>query len=388
MPMPRIVFFFLTSFLADATTLLVITLLAVHAQRHLGATSLQLGILGTINSAGYAVFSYVSGRLSDRTGRRVWVVIGASAHLLGSLLLPYCTTMGAFMTVSMLQMSLLGCFWAPLMGWLSETTRPAQLSRTISRWNMTWCAGTIVGSFAGGYLYDHFAAATPFHVGAALMVPVLAIVAIGRPSAQPHRDAPPPITHPMAARFTWQAWLTLAGSMFVVNLLVYLFPKLLELNDLKVEAESIGIFHGVRLAAMFMMFWLMGSTTRWHFRTWLSHVSFALLCAVMIMTGFIRVERLFALPFLTLGVAMGIAYGLSVYYSMMMPAKGHMGGVHEALMSSGGTVGPIFGGALIQASGSPALTCWSGLIPLAIVWGFCFKLSWKMPPPTVPPDPR
>ena len=47
----------------------------------------------------------------------------------------------------------------------------------------------------------------------------------------------------------------------------------------------------------------------------------------------------------------------------------------------GPRMGPIFGGTLIQVSRHPTLPFWVGLVPIAILWAFCFKLSWKAAPP-------
>src|SRR5262249_20225160 len=155
------------------------------------ASALALSVMGTASAAGCALTSYLAGRLSDRTGRRMWVLIGAAAHLIGCATIPHIVSLHTYIIAVVVQLSLLGCFWAPLMGWLSETTSPNLLARSISRWNMTWCAGTISGSFAGGYLYDHVAHAAPFYTGAVCMALVFIIMALGRPIAAQQRVAAP-----------------------------------------------------------------------------------------------------------------------------------------------------------------------------------------------------
>src|SRR5207244_1564636 len=120
-----------------------------------------------------------------------------------------------------------------------------------------------------------------------------------------------------------------------------------------ISPEVISRLHAVRMTAMLLTFALMGATAGWHFRHYPFALAYALMISMMAAIALLYRGWAFTLPFAALGVMMGIAYGLSAYYSMLSPSgKGAKIGINEMVLNLGGIVGPVFSGALIKWSGN------------------------------------
>ena len=369
MRIPRWIYFYLIAFLTEGAMLCMMLAEPIYALRHFHATPLQLGILGTAGGGSYALVALLAGWMSDRTDRRTWILYGAAVQVAAGVLLPFCPNLTSFIVLAALHTAMMGCFWAPLMGLFSETTPHHLLSRRIGRWNISWSSGSVFGLLLSGYLYDHLSPVAPFLAGAAVMAGVTAVVASSRPHGRRIAREEHPPRHPRGRYFMHQAWLLLVSNFFVASLLLYIFPQMAQSPPFALSAEAIGQLHGLRQAVMMLTFALMGATVHWHFRHLPLHACYGVIVLMMVVTALIRWEWAFVLPFAAFGVATGVAYGLSVYYSMLSPeANGVAIGIHEMLLSLGGTIGPIFGGAMISLSGRTTMPFWAGIAPLALVW--------------------
>lgn len=379
MRIPRSVYFYGPAFLTECGLLSMWLAEPVHALKHFGASPLTLGLMGMFSSGGYALIALLAGWLSDKTGRRRWILASAAFQILSGLLLPYCRELWQFVFLAALHTTMLGFFWAPFMGLFSESTPHDQLSRALGNYNISWCLGGIMGSVLSGTLYDHLGPAAPFWFGSALMACALIILTSSRPAKLAELQEHPLGNSPLAPLYLRQAWALLISNFFVMGMMIYIFPKLAEIPALAISATGISLLHGVRMTAMLLTFALMGSTVFWHFRQFPVHLCYLLMLLIMIAMGLINLPWVFILPFVGFGVATGIAYGLSAYYSMLAPeSKGSLVGVHEAFLSLGSTCGPIFGGMVIILTGQPAMPFWIGLIPMILLWAVCLWIQGRI----------
>ncbi len=101
--------------------------------------------------------------------------------------------------------------------------------------------------------------------------------------------------------------------------------------------------------------------------------------ATLLLTATLGGPGLLALPFVGVGVALGMANMLSIYYSTLEAEKGANLGFHEALLALGATTGPIYGGLLMKITGRPAAAFWLGALPMAAVWAFHAMMRRRPP---------
>lgn len=368
MRIDRNIYFYVPAFFVECAAIMLVVTQPIDARDRFAASGLQLGLLGMLGNGGYAAMALVAGRLSDRTGRRPWLLVGLVSQIALALLLSRTRGFTSLLIVSTLQLTLLGCWWAPFMGFMSETAHPAALGKILGKFNVSWCLGAMLGSAINVLLFKHFGTRGPY-IGAAFFFAVaLAIVAVGRPIGRAVADGAEFEIHPRAGHYKALAWLALASNFFVGGMMIYLFPGLAGTQTNPLVPETISTLHVLRFAAMLATFAAMGRGARWHFSPVPYHISYGLLIAMLLLTAIPAGPGMLALPFIGVGVALGMAYMLSIYYSTLEAEKGANLGFHEALLALGSTTGPIYGGLIMKFTGRPATAFWLGALPIAAVW--------------------
>lgn len=378
MRIDRRIYFYVPAFFVECAAFMLAVAQPIDAGYRLGADGFQLGLLGMLSNGGYAAMALWAGRLSDRTGRRPWLLAGLGAQIALAPLMALTRNFTQLLAVTTLQLTLLGCWWAPFMSFMSESARPAVLGKVLGRFNVSWCLGAMLGSAANVWLFTRFGTRGPYLGALCFFAPALAIVGCFRPQgrlADGGCDEP----HPSVGRFKILAWLALAANFFVGGMMIYLFPRLAGTQARPLVPETISLLHVLRFAAMLATFALMGRSTRWHFSPVPYHVSYGLLVATLLLTATLGGPGLLALPFVGVGVALGMAYMLSIYYSTLEAEKGANLGFHEALLALGATTGPIYGGLLMKITGRPAAAFWLGALPMAAVWAFHAMMRRRPP---------
>jgi MFS family permease len=173
----------------------------------------------------------------------------------------------------------------------------------------------------------------------------------------------------------------MSAAFFVASLTIYLFPARAEKPPLSLSPSQLMALQAVRMGAMFATFGIMGRLSGWHFRRLPFHLMFLGLLVSLGLLAFNMTWGAYALCFAVFGCAASIGYVLSAYYSMLSPhRKGGMLGIHEALLSGGSMLGPLFGSQMIQMTGGNlhAPYSWS-LLPLALTWLVCIMFLRRLP---------
>ena len=368
MILPRWVQFYLPAGLVECGAFMLILAQPIDALERLGAGAIHLGLLGMLGNGGYALVAVMAGRWSDRFGRRGPILFGIGSQLVLALTLPLTTTLWQLMTLAVVQMTLLGFFWAPFMGALGESIVPARLSAMLGRFNISWCLGSAGAAMISTVLYLQYGTRAPYLGAAVILLPAVVLIAVGRPRLAASEDG---THHPPRWRvrfFKNQAWMVMAANFFMGGMLIFLYPKLVAADGMELAPAGIAALHVARLLVMLVIFALMGATVGWHFRIAPFHVSYGLLVAAMLLTAWADRPALALIPFVLVGVTLGMAYGLSVYYSGLETAKGYNFGIHESLLAVGSTTGPIYGGLLMHYTDWPPLAFLLGAVPLALLW--------------------
>ncbi len=372
----RWLYFYVASFLHECAIFSICLAEPIYAGQELGGSAQVLGLMGALCGSGYAICALAAGRLSDRTGRRRWVIFGAAAEAMVIALLPLCRHLHGFIALVALHITFMGFYWTPMMSLLSESTPPAELSKVLGRFNISWCLGSIAGSVISGLLYQCLSPTAPFVASALLMVGVVIIVSvIPAPSGAPRERAKAlePASDP---RWRWQAWLVLAANFYMLGLLIFIFPKLALSPSFDMNAGAITGLHALRQGAMLITFAVLGRFARWHLRQYPFHASFGLMAGAMLLIAWLERSAWLPAPFAGFGVALGVAFVLSAYYSMSSPKKkGSTIGVHEALLSAGIVLGSLGGALLVQITGDLRDPFWWGLVPIMLAWIGCVVLG-------------
>jgi MFS family permease len=354
---------------------LAIPLLAIS----FGATPLQLGLLGALQRILYIIVCPISGRLSDRWGRKGFAVTGAILFALVCLSLSRAADVRSiFWIVPAVGLSL-GLFWPALQSWLSNQGESQLLAHSTSLFNVSWSTGSMLGMILAGVLMK-YSPKLPFCVAAG--VAVLITIILSSTSQRTHSSTRRaedvrqedgylgvPSLERGLAKTTASETLTGSGiesdwdqaqrraalaSIFlcfvVISSVVTQFPKLA--TQLGLSTSLIGLTMGFLPLTRTLGFGIFG---KWKASQDISRqLSLAKLLAISATAVLIYSNSyiLFMTAFALLGLVAALTFSLSQYLALKTPVRtGHKIGLHESSMLTGIVMGSILSGLIAQKFG-------------------------------------
>lgn len=331
----------------------------------LGASAGALGALGAVWPLPYILASLISGRLSDRLGRRNIAVIGSVAACLITLACARTTQIPVLLGLLALFGLSIGCFWPPIIAWVGDGPRGVALHRRLTEFGIAWNIGLLSGFAMTGWVFrrwSHLAFDIPT---LGLVVIVVLLLLPARPHHAPQELAGELPAVPAGRGYRKTAWLANFGVRLVNAGVAALFPQLATHLGIAADAHG-GLLALIHTAAMVMIV-LMQVFTFWHTRLWplwLAQGGCAMAAAVI---GWGNSLWVFAPAFAVIGVVAGYSYQASIYFTLQeMTEKGKGSGVHEAFLAGGLLTGPLLAGWVGNVFGmrAPYFFCAATLLAL------------------------
>jgi len=305
----------------------------------------------------YVPAAIFGGRFAQRAGYFTALKLGF-AIMIAALTVGWLFVDSAAGQIVIMAITTIGmCFtWPTLEAMVSEGETPTRLQRNVGIYNVVWAATGAVAYFIGGAMLEKLGMAAMFYVPIAVQVLQLAITVwlevnshnasamenLETASTVPIEPNPRPIAK--AKSFLRMAWLANPFAYIAINTLIAVMPgiaKRLELTPM-FAGFCCSVWCFVRLGAFFVLWFWSG----WHYRfRWLiaSYIGLVGTFAVIMTTSSLAVLVLAQILF---GVATGLIYYSSLYYSMDVgEAKGDHAGIHEAALGFGNFAGPAVGAA-------------------------------------------
>ncbi len=320
--------------------------------------------LAALNGAVYALMAWQGGRFAQRFGYFTALKLGFGIMLgalaVGSQLQSACGHI-MVMVVAVAGM----CFtWPTLEALVSEGETRTGVQRMVGIYNIVWAGTGAVSYFIGGALFEQLGPRSLFYVPMAIQLSQLGLTlwlesqarrqaagAAGLASSLPSEDGGAEAdSHPAGARtkvFLRLAWLANPLAYIAINTLIAVVPGVADRLKLSTMAAGFccSLWCFSRLGAFFVLWRWAG----WHYRfRWLLAAYLTLIgtFAATVMAANLAVLMLAQLVF---GIAAGLIYYSSLYYSMDLgDTKGEHGGIHESAIGLGTFAGPAVGAASLH----------------------------------------
>ena len=355
-----------------------------HSKANLELAALN-GLVCMISSWGGGKFCQRFGYfLSLKVGFTLMIAslaVGLTVHsALGQVLVMVGTTLG------------MGFTWPSLEALVSHGEEPTRLPRILGIYNVVWAAAGALAYFTGGAMLDRLGTSSLFYVPMLLLCGELALAfwlerqttivepALASSDAAGTLSELEANTRPIAKAkmFLRMAWLANPFAYIAINTVVAVIPDIA--SHLGLSTTSAGFYCSVWCFARMAAFFALRSWDGWHYKfRWLVLAYLALLGTF---ATILLVPHLWTLVLaqLLFGLALGLIYYSSLFYSMdSSDTQGEHGGIHEAAIGLGNFAGPAVGAAslhfLPQAPNSSAIAV-SGLLVIGF-GGLVAIRSWS-----------
>jgi MFS family permease len=311
----------------------------------LGASASQLGWLGAVWIGVYAMVALVTGRYSDRVGRRQLAFVGCLIAGSMTFVCSLTTQFGWLLLFSAIFGSGLACFWPAIIAWLGEGLSGHKLAVRLTAFGVAWNLGLLLGFMLSGVLFKHGPKLAFYaSAGSILLIAILLLLPIKQSGNDNEFTDTGPAPHiPKGRGFRKTAWLANFATNFALAGITALFPQL---------AMHVGIsadVHGALLAAgrgaALVAFVALQLLAFWRTRLWPLWVAQLVCAASLVWIGLANTTWMFAAAWIVGGAVSGYAYQASIYFTLEeMTEKGKGSGFHEAIIGSGMFVGPVLAG--------------------------------------------
>jgi len=153
----------------------------------IGATWVQIGLMGASWGIVFTLSAFLTGRVSDRIGRKPVLGMSSALSALAALCFLRATSVTELIAIRGLEGLAWACFWPPMEALATETADTEQVGRGIGFVTTVYGLGFAIGSFTSGLVTGFFgfvAAFSAYFVLAA--VSILAVWLIDAPKQIPH----------------------------------------------------------------------------------------------------------------------------------------------------------------------------------------------------------
>ncbi len=170
---------YISCFLFDCNAAVLGLAIPIYALR-LGASSFDIGLIGTANGLAYALTAMITGRLFSRLSPRVLLLMASA--LLSLVAISYTLTPNFFILapLSVLQSFSYGIYWPTVESLIADSSSPSTLKRSLLLYNMSWSMGWIVGPMLGGFFLDAFLVTHVFYLVSIFFLSGFILLAMSR----------------------------------------------------------------------------------------------------------------------------------------------------------------------------------------------------------------
>lgn len=329
----------------------------------LGASAGALGLLGATWPVPYIIASLISGRLSDRIGRRNIAVIGSVVACIITFACARTTNIPLLIGLTAVFGLGIGFFWPPIIAWISDGPRGAALHKRLTRFGVAWNIGLLLGFALTGWVFRRWPQLAFDIPTLGLGVIIILLLLPARPHHTEEENTFELPAVPAGRGFRKTAWFANFGVRLANAGVAALFPQLATRLDIAADAHG-GLLALINGTAMLMIA-AMQVFTFWHTRLWPLWLAQALCALAAAAIGVGNGMGVFLLAFALIGVVSGYSYQASIFFTLQeMTEKGKGSGLHEAFLAGGLLTGPLLAGWAGNAFGlrAPYFFCATALL--------------------------
>ena len=347
----------------------------------LGASGAFLGLIVSVSTVTGLFLKPLFGILSDRWGRRVWLLIGAGFFAFMPFLYRFISTPEQLLVIRLIHGLATAIYGPVTLAYIAELSRNENTAEDIGWFQMARSGGYIVGPALAGWLLLSLDLRTVFTIiGLLSCVVFLPILNLPETRRRERRKRKPIVQHIRNAirdgGQTPAVWLT-GGLEAVTFIALYTLKAFLPIYALEagVSVVLVGLYFSLNEAVHVVGKPFGGRLgDRWGYLPTIS-LGMLMLAASLPLVRILDQGLLFLVPAALMGVAQALIFPAAIALVSDRINPEHLGagmGLIGMMQNFGKVAGPVLGGLTITALGYDAtLLCLSLMLILgtAIIWG-------------------
>ena len=345
----------------------VVTLLAVK----LGAGAATIGMLAALYGVAPLVLGVHSGRLSDRAGTRLPMLIGAGLVLAAMLTGFLFQTIWGLMIVTFLLGMGFVYYNVAVQNYTGWYGPPEHRGRNFSWLSMAYSVSAFVGPVFAGTMIDQLGHGAAFLGFAGFTVSALVVLGFNPGFGSPAAPASGNASHSMLdlLRNPPLRRVVIMSGLMVSAWELYVFYMPLHGTSIGLSASSIGWVLGVYAAAAFVVRFLLPWMLKFTTTVKLVSVAMILGAATFVALPWLKVLWLLIAASFMIGMLLGLCQPVMMMLAFERSPEGRTGEVTGLRLTANNVariVVPVISGA-IGAAGGAAPVFWLNAVNLAII---------------------
>ncbi len=348
----------------------------------LGASGAFLGLIVTVSTVTGLFLKPLFGILSDRWGRRIWLLIGAGFFAFMPFTYRFIQTPEQLLVIRLIHGLATAIYGPVTLAYIAELAKGGQVAEDIGWFEMARSGGYVFGPLLAGWLLLSFEPVAVFTIIGVISCGVfLPVLSLPEPPAKTTKRKRMSVWRHIITAIrdggrTSAVWLT--GALEAVTFIgLYTLKAFLPIFALEagVSVALIGLFFSLNEALHVLAKPFCGRLSdRWGYLPSIS-LGMLILAASLPLVGVLDQGALFLLPAALMGLAQALIFPAAKALVTNRISPEHLGagmGLIGMLQNFGKVAGPVLGGLAIAALGyASTLLLLSALLALGtlVIWG-------------------
>ena len=347
----------------------------------LGASYIQIGIIGTAYGLVYAISAVPLGKLSDKLGRKVIMLLGAALCAFAAAFYSIATTVNHIMLIRAIEGLAWAAFWPSIEALTADVSHVSAVGRTMGFSTASYGAGFALGALMAGTLASFFSYRYTFlfYLASSILAAFLVLATIHEPKRALHERTPSKTTfrsNGLKHRANILADLISMVYSIVLMTILTLLPVYAE--GLGIEIFSIGVLMMMLWVARITSFLNAGRVSDKMGRKLVLTPSLAGLAIGSFLLAVSETWLTLVLAVIVIGLSLGALFPVSIALISDYVSSSQRGvamGMFETASAVGQTIGPAVGGALAEQfdPSYPYLFCAIASLVCTFVMGIFLK---------------
>ena len=371
-------FLYLSMFMATFSVGIYNPLIPLYAKL-LGATYMDLGVIGTVFALPYAILPAFIGSLTDKLGRKPFYVGGISLLTVIAILFIFASNVKDIILIRVLNGVAYSFLWPVAEPMIVDVTSIHERTRVLGRFSFFWALGFLLSPFFGGFIVEGFGFYPLFIVAMLIGLAASTVAFYGLIYKQEDEASHTKkvwIENPDSESLKgsgglFPLYLTIVVYSIVIGIVFSIFP--VYANSFNVSSFQIGILFTVFGVSRVIVFLNSENVSKLFGEK--NSIILALITQIAALTLMASTKNLasFLSAMVLLGLSSGIISPITISIASKIAKKEKIGatlGSMESFVGLGMTVGPIVGGTLAEKVSIESPYIVTGilcLLPLAVL---------------------